>query len=168
LSGGNENVRYFSSIGYVSQDAYYKNSATRYQQYNFRTNVTAKINNYISTTLGYHGKKRRQAFPTESAGSIFRMLMRGRPTSLKFGQMDCQAPILKMGKILTLLLPMPPAYTNNPTDFVQANGFGRHYQSMGKRALKLTLSAASIKTAKLIKYGKHHGYFIPGIAPLLS
>jgi TonB-dependent SusC/RagA subfamily outer membrane receptor len=48
ISGGTENVKYFSSLGYVHQDAYYKNSATNYQQFNFRTNLTAKVNQYIT------------------------------------------------------------------------------------------------------------------------
>ena len=52
MSGGSENFRYFASLGYINQDAYYHNSATRYQQYNFRTNLYGKINEYISTNLG--------------------------------------------------------------------------------------------------------------------
>ena len=71
LVGGTDVVRYFASIGYISQDAYYHNSATKYQQYNFRTNLTAKINDYISTTLGIMVRREQRKFPTESAGTYF-------------------------------------------------------------------------------------------------
>ena len=80
LSGGTENVNYFATLGYVNQDAYYKNSATYFKQYNIRINLDAKINQYVSTSLGLMAREESRNFPTQSAGSIFRMLMRGRPT----------------------------------------------------------------------------------------
>ena len=70
ISGGSENIKYLGSLGYVNQDAYYKNSATRYQQYNFRTNVDAKVNKYINANLGIMVRRELRKFPTESAGSI--------------------------------------------------------------------------------------------------
>lgn len=39
MTGGNENLRYLTSIGYQNQDAYYKNAATGYKQYDFRVNL---------------------------------------------------------------------------------------------------------------------------------
>jgi hypothetical protein len=58
-------MRYMASLGYVSQDAYYKNSATNYHQYNFRTNLDAKINKYISANLGIMVRREQRRYPTE-------------------------------------------------------------------------------------------------------
>ena len=77
LTGGTENVKYLASLGYENQDGYYKNSATGYKQYDMRINLDAKVNKYISTSLGIVARQENRFFPTKSSGSIFRMLMRG-------------------------------------------------------------------------------------------
>ncbi|MCC6726148.1 MAG: SusC/RagA family TonB-linked outer membrane protein, partial [Saprospiraceae bacterium] len=69
MSGGSENLTYFTSLGYVFQDAIYKNSATYYKQYNFRTNIDAKINDYIKANIGAMIRREDRNYPTESAGS---------------------------------------------------------------------------------------------------
>ena len=112
LTGGSENIRYYASLGYVSQDAYYKNSATKYKQYNFRMNLTAKVNQYISTTLGVMARREDRNFPTESAGSIFRMLMRGRPTEPEVWPNGKPGPDIENGQ-------NPYVITTNATGYVK-------------------------------------------------
>lgn len=68
LTGGSENFNYFSSLGYLKQDAYYKNSATGYEQYDIRINLDAKISDAITVKLGLLGREELRYFPTESAG----------------------------------------------------------------------------------------------------
>jgi len=48
VNGGTENLRYFLSVGGRFQDGIYVNSATNYQQYNFRSNIDGKISNNIN------------------------------------------------------------------------------------------------------------------------
>jgi TonB-linked SusC/RagA family outer membrane protein len=79
ISGGNENMRYFISMGAKFQDGNYKNSATNYKQYDFRTNIDGKVNKYVSLAFDVAGREELRNYPTRSAGSIFRMLMRGKP-----------------------------------------------------------------------------------------
>jgi TonB-dependent starch-binding outer membrane protein SusC len=43
ISGGAENVRYRVSLRGLTEDAYYANSATRYDQYEFRTNLDIDV-----------------------------------------------------------------------------------------------------------------------------
>src|SRR5690606_16514291 len=43
VNGGTENTKYFLSAGIFNQDGIYKNGATEYHQYNFRSNVDASI-----------------------------------------------------------------------------------------------------------------------------
>src|SRR5690606_41045121 len=44
INGGSEYINYYISGGYDSQDAIYKNSATKFNQYNFRANLNGKFN----------------------------------------------------------------------------------------------------------------------------
>ena len=80
LSGGTESVRYFVSLGSKYQDAYYKNSATNYKQVDFRTNLDADVNKYISLGFDISGRMEDRNYQTRTAGDIMGMLVRGKPT----------------------------------------------------------------------------------------
>jgi TonB-linked SusC/RagA family outer membrane protein len=80
ISGGTENMKYFISLGAKYADGIYRNSATNYKQYDFRTNIDGKVNKYINIAFDVDGRQEVRDYPTRSAGSIFRMLMRGNPT----------------------------------------------------------------------------------------
>jgi len=150
LSGGSENFRYFASLGYVKQDAYYKNSATKYQQYNFRTNLTAKVNEYINTSLGIMVRREQRRFPTEAAGAIFRMLMRGRPTEPEVWPNGKPGPDIENGQNPYVITTNATGYNDNPTDFVQANG-SIEITNPWIKGLKLTLSGAIDKSTETEK-----------------
>src|SRR5690606_22876673 len=47
VSGGSEEVKYYVSLGFLNEDGVYRNSGTKYTQYNFRSNIDAKINKYF-------------------------------------------------------------------------------------------------------------------------
>ena len=79
ISGGTDNFKYFIALGAQYQDANYQNSATNYKQYNFRSNIDGKVNKYISVSFDVAGREELRNYPTRSASSIFRMLMRGKP-----------------------------------------------------------------------------------------
>jgi TonB-linked SusC/RagA family outer membrane protein len=150
ISGGSDNFRYFASLGFVKQDAYYKNSATKYDQYNFRTNLTSKINSYISTTLGILVRREQRRFPTESAGAIFRMLMRGRPTEPEVWPNGKPGPDIENGQNPYVITTNATGYNDNPTDYVQANG-SIEITNPWVKGLKLTLSGAIDKNSETEK-----------------
>jgi len=79
ISGGTENMKYFLSLGTRYGDGIYKNSATKYKQYDFRTNIDGKVTKNISIAFDVSGRQEVRDYPTRAAGSIFRMLMRGKP-----------------------------------------------------------------------------------------
>ena len=79
ISGGTDNMKYFLSLGARYQNGIYKNSATNYKQYNFRSNIDGKITKNISIAFDVAGREEIRDYPTRSSGSIFRMLMRGKP-----------------------------------------------------------------------------------------
>lgn len=97
ISGGNENMKYFISLGAKFEDGYYNNSATNYKQYNFRTNIDGKVNKYISVAFDVAGREELRNYPTRSAGSIFRMLMRGKPTMPAFWPDGTPGPDIEYG-----------------------------------------------------------------------
>jgi TonB-linked SusC/RagA family outer membrane protein len=146
ISGGSDNVRYFSSLGYVSQDAYYKNSASNYSQYNFRTNVDAKINQYITANLNIMLRREQRRSPTESAGSIFRMLMRGRPTEPEVWPNGKPGPDIENGQNPYVITTNATGYVDTPTDYLQTNA-GVDFTNPWIDGLKLTLSAAVDKSS---------------------
>lgn len=80
LRGGSDKFVYFVSIGTLFQDGIFKNSATNYRQHNIRANLDANVNKYLTVRLDLAGRLEDRNFPPRSAGSIFRALLRGRPT----------------------------------------------------------------------------------------
>ncbi|UWX55179.1 SusC/RagA family TonB-linked outer membrane protein [Maribacter litopenaei] len=122
ISGGSENIKYYSSLGYADQGAIYKNSANRYQQYNFRINTDAKINDYFSTKLGFTYRKEYRTFPTEGAGAIFRMLMRGRPNEAAVWPNGLPGPDIENGQQPVVVTTNATGYDKQPTDYLQFTG----------------------------------------------
>ena len=140
ISGGNEDITYFSSMGYTDQDAYYKDSASRYQQYNFRINTTAKVNDYISAKLGFGYRKEDRRFPTEGAGAIFRMLMRGRPNEPAVWPNGLPGPDIENGQQPVVVTTNATGYDRQPTDYLQLTG-SVDIETPWVDGLKLTLLA---------------------------
>lgn len=145
MSGGSENLTYFTSLGYVFQDAIYKNSATYYKQYNFRTNLDAKISEHIRANAGVMIRREDRNYPTESAGSIFRMLMRGRPTDPEVWPNGKPGPDIENGQNPYVITTDQTGYVKIPRDFTQMNG-GVDITNPWIKGLRLNLSAAVDKT----------------------
>ena len=122
IDGGSETFRYLASAGYLDQDAFYRNSATSYQQYNLRVNLDADISDYITTSLGVVVRREERNFPTESANSIFRMLMRGRPTEPAVWPNGRPGPDIENGQNPYVITTNATGYTRIPTDYLQTNG----------------------------------------------
>ncbi|MDX2284786.1 MAG: TonB-dependent receptor [Bacteroidia bacterium] len=150
MSGGTENVRYMASLGYIFQDAIYNNSATFYRQYNMRVNLDARVNPYINTNLGVLLRREDRNFPTESAGAIFRMLMRGRPTEPQVWPNGLPGPDIENGQNPYVITTSATGYIKDPTDYIQING-GVDITNPWIKGLKLTLSGAVDKNSRLSK-----------------
>ncbi|MEO7769307.1 MAG: SusC/RagA family TonB-linked outer membrane protein, partial [Ferruginibacter sp.] len=150
LAGGSDNFKYLASMGYKNQDAFYKNSATGYKQYDFRINLDAKVNKYITTTLGITARQENRFFPTKSAGTIFRMLERGYPTKPAYWPNGLPGPDIENGE-------QPVVITTNQTGYDKDTRY--YYQSNGKidivipwvKGLKLT---GNVAIDKYIQQGK--------------
>lgn len=140
ISGGSENIKYYTSLGYTDQDAIYKNSANRYQQYNFRINTDINVNKYVNAKLGFGYRKEDRRFPTEGAGAIFRMLMRGRPNEAAVWPNGQPGPDIENGQQPVVVTTNATGYDQRPTDFLQLTG-SVEIKNPWVEGLKLTLLA---------------------------
>jgi TonB-linked SusC/RagA family outer membrane protein len=141
INGGTENVKYMASLGYENQDAYYKNSATGYKQYDMRLNLDAKVNKYINVAIGITAREEYRFFPTESAGSIFRMLMRGKPNEPEVWPNGLPGRDIENGQNPIVIATNATGYDKDKRDYFQTNG-KIEFLIPGVEGLKLTGVAA--------------------------
>ncbi len=122
LSGGSDNVKYLASLGYQNQDAFYRNAATGYKQYDLRLNLDANVNKYIATSLGIVGRQENRFYPTRSAGSIFRMLMRGYPYRPAYWPNGLPGPDIENGEQPVVISTNDTGYDRDTRYYLQSNG----------------------------------------------
>ncbi|OQP44533.1 SusC/RagA family TonB-linked outer membrane protein [Niastella yeongjuensis] len=80
IAGGSDNIRYYLSAGLLAQDGLYKNGATKYNQYSFRSNIDASITKDFKVSLYLSGREEDRQFPAASASDIFRSIYRAYST----------------------------------------------------------------------------------------
>jgi TonB-linked SusC/RagA family outer membrane protein len=150
LVGGSENIKYLTSVNYQNQDAYYKNSATGYKQYDFRLNLDAKVSKYINLVTGVVGRQENRFFPTVGAGDIFRMLARGYPNKPAFWPNGQPAPDIENGQQPVLVTTSATGYDRDTRYYLQSNA-SLNITNPWVPGLKLT---ASVALDKYIQQGK--------------
>ncbi len=84
VTGGTEDIKYYTSAGTTYQDGLYKNGATNYHQYNIRANIDATVAKGFKIGLSLSGREEDRQYPTTGAGDIFRSIYRSYPTSAAF------------------------------------------------------------------------------------
>jgi TonB-linked SusC/RagA family outer membrane protein len=97
LAGGGESVKYYVALGSRYQDGYYKNSGTSYRQYNFRSNLDARVSKNINLSFDFAGRLENRNYPTRSLGAIFRMLQRGKPNMAGYWPNGLPGPDIEYG-----------------------------------------------------------------------
>ncbi|CAH1000334.1 TonB-dependent receptor P26 [Neolewinella maritima] len=176
IQGGSETFRYFTSLGYLNQEAFYKNTATKYKQYNFRVNLDADISQYVTTSLGVSVRREDRRYPTQDASAIFRMLMRGRPTEPEVWPNGLPGPDIENGQNPYVITTNATGYQDEPTDYFQSNG-SIQFTNPWVDGLALTLSGAVDYTNSQIKrwetpwqlyYWDRVSYEADGETPLLE
>jgi TonB-dependent starch-binding outer membrane protein SusC len=79
MTGGNTAARYFAMVGYLNQDGVFKNgdvnedynTNTKYQRFNFRSNVDITVSDMVSAFLDMAGRIEMRHYPGRSAWDIF-------------------------------------------------------------------------------------------------
>lgn len=121
LSGGTEKMSYFVSLGSLFQDGIYKSSATNYKQQNVRANLDAVVSDYIRLRFDLAGRLENRNFPPRSAGSIFRSLMRGRPTENAIWPNGLPGPDIEYGDNPVVTGTNAIGYTNDKNYVINTN-----------------------------------------------
>ena len=121
LSGGTENMKYFISLGAKFADGIYRNSATNYKQYDFRTNIDGKINKNISVAFDVAGREEIRDYPTRSVSSVFRMLMRGKPNMPAFWPDGTPGPDIEYGDNPSVTTTSATGYDLGKTYVLESN-----------------------------------------------
>jgi len=80
VSGGTEATKYFFSLGYLNQEGMWKSGDTRFKRYNFRSNISTKINKNLTAELNLGGRLENRHFPGAEAGILMGQIQRAYPT----------------------------------------------------------------------------------------
>ena len=83
LRGGGENIKYYASAAYTSQEGVFRNSAAKYDQVSIRSNVDAKVNNYINLGLDIAFRQGNRNSSTRGVFDLLRYGM-GRPNRVAY------------------------------------------------------------------------------------
>lgn len=117
INGGSaDGVRYYVSLGKIMEDGFYKNSATKYNQYSFRSNLDAKITDFLKVSVDLTGRQENRNFPTVGADQIFRMLIRGKPNLPAYWPNGLPGPDIENGV-------NPAVVSTNATGYVEDNNY---------------------------------------------
>ena len=79
LSGGAERIRYYTGLGFLSQDGMW--GPTNFKRYNLTANIEADATKTTKVNLSINGRVEDRKFPGVSAGSIFYQAFRTPPTA---------------------------------------------------------------------------------------
>lgn len=97
IDGGSERLKYFVSASQKSQDGFYENSATKYNQYDLRSNLDFEVNDHINLIFNAAGRYEDRNYPVRSAENIFRMLMRSKPNMPAYWPNGLPGPDIEYG-----------------------------------------------------------------------
>ena len=122
LSGGTERMKYFLSFGARSEDGYYKNSATKYSQYDFRSNIDGKISKNITLSFDVAGRQEVRDSPTSGIYSIWSSMMQGKPTNTAYYPSGEPGPDIEQGLNPVVITTNEPGYTKDNRYILETNG----------------------------------------------
>jgi len=112
VHGGGKILSYYLSAGGLTEDGYYRNSATRYSQLNYRSNFDIQVADDVQFGLSVSGRYEDRNFTSLPASDQFRMLMRGKPNMPAYWPNGLPAPDIENG-INPVVSATPEAGYNN-------------------------------------------------------
>ncbi len=150
ISGGSENTKYFLSFSSKYQDAFYRKSATDFKQYDIRSNLDIKINDYIKFRMNTSGRMENRKFPQRGAPEIFNKLMRSKPTIPAYWPNGLPGPGLEGGDNPVVLVTDDTGYSRDNW-YVLNSDFQLDIDIPGVDGLSVALSASLDKSFQFIK-----------------
>jgi TonB-linked SusC/RagA family outer membrane protein len=74
-SGGNENITFYSSFGYLTDNGLVASDIQKYEKYNFRTNLSANLSKRLKGTFTFSGKYDENRSPQGSYFWLFKPII---------------------------------------------------------------------------------------------
>ena len=121
VTGGNEDVTYLASAGYLRQDVNFKNAPKGFTQYDLRLNLDAKINDFLSLDVGLYSRQEENYTSTNEPRGIFNDLVRQYPWFPAYWPSGEFGPDIENGNNPAIRVTDEPGYDNNSRNFVQSN-----------------------------------------------
>ena len=121
LTGGTEKMKYFVSFGAKNEDGYYKNSATKYAQYDFRSNIDGQITKNITLSFDVAGRQEVRDSPTMGNYSIYASLLQGKPTNPGYFPDGSPGPDIEGGMNPVVITTNETGYTKDKRYVLETN-----------------------------------------------
>ena len=121
VTGGNEDVTYLASAGYLRQDVNFKNAPKGFTQYDLRLNLDAKINDFLSLDVGLYSRQEENYQSTNSPAGVFNDLVRQYPWFPAYWPSGEFGPDIENGNNPAIRVTDEPGYSSNSTNFIQSN-----------------------------------------------
>ena len=150
ISGGTQKIKYFISVSEKSQDGFYKNSGTKYNQYDMKSNFDIEINDYLGLTINTTARMEDRNFPTRSAQDIFRMVMRGKPNLPAYWPNGTPGPDIEYGNNPVVVSTKATGYDRDK-NYVYNSDFGVNLKIPGVEGLSLRGNASIDKNFRFRK-----------------
>src|SRR5215210_3285866 len=125
LSGGADRIRYFVSGGTTYQDGIFYNSANKYSQVNFRSNLDANVSKNIHLNVDFSGGQQNAHFPGTGIGgdalNTWWALNRQYPYLPAYWPNGLPGPDVEYGQNPVLTTTDATGYLLNKTYLLQSN-----------------------------------------------
>jgi len=136
INGGSENAKYFVSFSKKTQDGLYRNSATKYKEYNLKANLDLTINKYLDLYVNLTGRMEDRNFPTRSSENIFRMIMRSKPNQPAYWPNGLPGPSVEFGDNPAVIVTNATGY-NRDKRYTANSDLGFNFKVPGVEGLSL-------------------------------
>ena len=136
VTGGDENVKYLASAGYLRQDVNFKNAPKGFTQYDLRLNLDAKINDFLSLDIGLYSRQEENLTSTNAPAGVFNDLVRQYPWFPAYWPTGEYGPDIENGNNPAIRVTDEPGYNERSTNFVQSN-IGLNFKVPGVEGLLL-------------------------------
>lgn len=107
-TGGTEKIQFYLSTGYMYQESFIETNSLNYERYNIRSNVSAKLSNYLTFDLNVNGIMDQQNRPFDDPQSIIRNFQRcpaiqpvyanNNPEYLQYGLIEGENPAAQLNR----------------------------------------------------------------------
>jgi TonB-linked SusC/RagA family outer membrane protein len=121
VTGGSEAIQYRVSLRGVTENGILNNSATRYNQLGFRSNLDGEVTENFDVALNLHGRLEDRNYPTVPSSTIFRYAQQMRPIQPAVWPNGKPAPGLEDGVNPVISGSPKTGYDDEETYYFQSN-----------------------------------------------